>query len=74
MDSNRSLTALGAALEGTLVECWQQRLDGRIELGQREESATAQPRQNSALDDLHRHLALALSFGLYGRAGSTAVP
>lgn len=64
--------AVGAHDAG--VELGDQLADRQVELSQAEEALVAQARQHPALDQQHRLLDLALSRGLYGRAGTTLVP
>lgn len=53
-------------LECPVIEVRQQFPDRRIELGQAEEGATAQPRQNPALDQQHPGFGLGFVLGFVG--------
>jgi hypothetical protein len=53
-------SAAGQLLEGPVVEVDQQLCDGGVELGQAEEAAVAQPRQDPALHQQHRAFYLGL--------------
>lgn len=54
-------------LEPTIVELFEQLRDGVIELGEREEHAVAQSRENPALRNQHARFDLGFAFGLTGR-------
>ena len=63
------------AQDAPLVEIGKALGNGSIELGQAVEDAIAQTAQHPALDDPDTQAStFALSLGLLGRAGSTAVP
>ena len=67
--------AAGELLEGALVQIDEQLGDGAVELGQAEESAVAQPRQDPSLDHEHRSSRLwACRADDAGRAASSAQP
>jgi hypothetical protein len=61
------------AAHRSVVELNDQLTDRLVQFGQREEPTVAQPRQDPALHHLNAST-FALSRGLYGRAGITAVP
>jgi hypothetical protein len=61
-------------LETPRVELFEQLSDGVVELGEREEDAIAQTRENPAPRDEHTRFDFGLAFGLVGRAGMIATP
>ena len=75
IDGLEELPPAGAELAHQAgVEFIDQRADGDVQLGQREEAPVAQPRQDPALAISTATSTLALSRGLRGRVGMMVVP